>query len=129
MIKNQGKKDWFFPFDFMDNGLGDLFVGYEASARLSELAKLFPAMIETKKNGKYLMRRFKFEELPKLFLTLSKDWKSFILGELNKYGAYYKIIERVPVINHEANSVRIVEKLVEVNVPKAEKLQVQTNLF
>jgi len=34
----------------------DLFVGYEASARLSELAKEYPHNIQTKKNGRQMMR-------------------------------------------------------------------------
>ena len=59
-ILNHMKSDptrWWLPQDFMKNELGDLFVGYEASARLSELAKLYPNMIESKRQGKYMARR------------------------------------------------------------------------
>jgi len=48
---------WWLPQDFMRPELGELFVGYEASARLSELAKLYPEKIESKRQGKYMARR------------------------------------------------------------------------
>lgn len=37
----------------------ELFVGYEASARLSELAHDYPAMIESRNDGKQKVRRIK----------------------------------------------------------------------
>lgn len=46
---------WWLPHDFMDMSLGDNFVGYEASARLSELAK--NGKVESRKEGKFLARR------------------------------------------------------------------------
>ncbi len=48
---------WWLPQDFMRGG--DYFVGYEASARLSELASDYPEMIETKQDGKQFARRIK----------------------------------------------------------------------
>lgn len=54
-------KIWFLPQDFMQSQLGDKFVGYEASARLSELASKYPEMIESRRNGKYIARRLKVE--------------------------------------------------------------------
>lgn len=54
-------QDWFFPPDFMGRGDGALFVGYEGSARFSELAKLYPEMIENRRRGKYLERRIRYE--------------------------------------------------------------------
>lgn len=48
---------WWLPQDFMRPELGELFVGYEASARLSELAKLYPDKIESRRQGKYMARR------------------------------------------------------------------------
>lgn len=47
---------WFRPADFMQPELGELFVGYEASARLSELAKQFPRAINSRQSGKYIER-------------------------------------------------------------------------
>lgn len=47
---------WFLPQYFMQNP--DHFVGYEASARLSEIAKEFPKNIETKREGRQMARRW-----------------------------------------------------------------------
>lgn len=59
MLRNNGVQEWFYPPDFMKGG--DLFVGYEASARLSEMAKAYPDMIESRRNGKYMERRIRYE--------------------------------------------------------------------
>lgn len=66
-------KDWWFPYDFMDDKLGDLFVGYEASARLSELAKNYPDMVESEHADKYIKRRLRMDELAKWLHMLPKD--------------------------------------------------------
>lgn len=59
----RGPRDkWWFPPEFM-RGEPELFVGYEASARLSELAHDYPEMIETKQEGKYKLRRIKTEDV------------------------------------------------------------------
>jgi hypothetical protein len=63
MSQNMYSKVWWYAFDFMQPSLGELFVGYEASARLSELAKEYPEVFDSKKDGKYLMRRLKVETL------------------------------------------------------------------
>jgi hypothetical protein len=52
--ENEGK--WFLPQDFMQMNRPDLFVGYEASARLSELARDYPNNIKTTRNGRQMMR-------------------------------------------------------------------------
>lgn len=65
--------DWFFPYDFMDQNMGDLFVGYEASARLSELASSYPEMVESEHAGKYIRRRLRLTELDGWFEVLPKD--------------------------------------------------------
>mgnify|MGYP007083469130 CR=1 FL=1 len=54
---NPGK--WYYPPDFMQNN--HCFVGYEASARLSELAKKYPDEIESDRRGKYIYRRVRPE--------------------------------------------------------------------
>lgn len=62
MCYNRAKKQWWYPPDFMRDNLGDFFVGYEASARLSELASKYPDMVETKKGqGKYAYCRIRWE--------------------------------------------------------------------
>lgn len=55
-------KKWWLPSDFMKSELGVLFVGYEASARLSELQRENPDMFESRRAGKYMERRIRFED-------------------------------------------------------------------
>ena len=49
MFNRPDKKFWSAK-DFMQ---GDYFVGYEASARMSELLKLYPNALTSAKNGRY----------------------------------------------------------------------------
>lgn len=74
---------WFLPQDFMRSDLGELFVGYEASARLSELGKDYPDMIESRRNGKYVTRRLKIENLQAFY--------SFIPDELRAIFDRYNV--------------------------------------
>lgn len=62
------KIEWWKPQDFMQDD--KWFVGYEASARLSELAKMYPEMIESKQDGKYKARRLKLEN--------SQEWQYIV---------------------------------------------------
>jgi hypothetical protein len=52
---------WWYAYDFMDNDMGDYFVGYEASARITDVLNEFPFAFEVGKDGKYRTIRFKFE--------------------------------------------------------------------
>lgn len=72
-------KKWWFPYDFMDGDpLGGIFVGYEASARLSELAKRYPDMVESENAGKYIRRRLRFETISQWLPDLPKDLRYVI---------------------------------------------------
>lgn len=72
-VQRDTPEAWFLPHHFMQPEVGAYFVGYEASARLSELAKEYPHLIESQRDGKYIKRRLKMDQLlPKLHL-LSKD--------------------------------------------------------
>lgn len=51
---------WWLPQDFMQPGLGELFVGYEASARLSEMAR--KGLVESRREGKYIARKLIVEQ-------------------------------------------------------------------
>lgn len=87
MIQLFDKQEWFYPPDFMQGG--ELFVGYGASARFSELAKAYPEMFESRKkidNLKYLERRFRFENLQRVFDTVPAYVSSFILDQLARNG-------------------------------------------
>jgi hypothetical protein len=75
MVKGQSKR-WWLPVDFQTDGLGDLFVGYEATARFAELAKKYPQMIDSRRKGKYVERRIKFESGKTWYATLPPDLKA-----------------------------------------------------
>lgn len=64
-------KEWWLPTDFMDSD--EFFVGYEASARLSELQRQYPAMFETRPAGKYKERRIRFETGKEWYADIPKD--------------------------------------------------------
>lgn len=66
-------KEWWFPYDFMEREPAYLFVGYEASARLSELAKSYPDMIDTRQSGKYKQRRLCLDTIDQWFNSLPKE--------------------------------------------------------
>jgi hypothetical protein len=87
MIRLKGQQEWFFPYDFMQNGMGDLFVGYEASARLSELSREYPLLIESVREGKYKKHRFKFENVATGIKSLPQDLMTSVVQELTKVGA------------------------------------------
>lgn len=50
MAKRQAAegKEWFLPSDFVMNEDNSVYVGYEASARFSELADRYPYLIESR---------------------------------------------------------------------------------
>lgn len=74
-------KQWWLPQDFMQPG--DLFVGYEASARLSEIATLYPQMVQSERAGRYMKRRIDFAN--------GKDWWPSIPSDIQAViKRYYK---------------------------------------
>lgn len=73
MAKRKDSQAWFIPPDFMDPNLDYLFVGYEASARFSELAKKHPEMMESRPSTKYVKRRIRWESMDQWFGSLPKD--------------------------------------------------------
>lgn len=79
-------KQWWLPSDFMKGG--EFFVGYEASARLSELARQYPEMFESRRAGKYMERRIKFEEGRIWWHTIPKDLQAVVKR-------YYNPIQKV----------------------------------
>jgi len=74
-------KQWWLPKDFMQGG--QFFVGYEASARLSELQSENPDMFESQRNGRFIERRIVFENIDE-WLPKAKTLKSVV-------GTYYKV--------------------------------------
>jgi hypothetical protein len=85
MLRQRNIKDWFLPQDFMQSGLPfELFVGYEAGARVAELGKLYPEMIESVRDGKYMKRRIRYDNFTTFFNSLPEDLKAVVRKE---YGA------------------------------------------
>lgn len=80
MLRSKDFNKWWFPQDFMRSG-ADLFVGYEASARLSEVASLYPEMIESRREGKYVVRRMRIENLNNFIATLPKELRDMFDNE------------------------------------------------
>lgn len=72
------EKQWWIPPDFMKNNLQEYFIGYEASARLSELASSYPKVFASKKEGKYIARRLNIETMHDWLGSLPKDLRYII---------------------------------------------------
>ncbi len=75
-------QEWWLPHHFMTNNLGTLFVGYEASARMSELGKSYPEMIQTLPEGKYKKRRIRFESIHQWLPLLPSDLQAVFNQEV-----------------------------------------------
>lgn len=84
MIKFRGKKEWFKASDFMLQGLGVYFVGYEASARMSELVKKYPYIFETKTEGRFRYAKINFTMLEKQMHTLEPSERAIVEKELQQ---------------------------------------------
>ena len=69
------KQEWFQAKDIINLGAGDWYVGYEATARMSELASKFPDMIESMSEGKYKKRRIRWETMSAWFEDLPKEYR------------------------------------------------------
>lgn len=60
-------KEWWRASDFQKPDLpGHLFVGYEATARISELSKMSPRVVDVEREGRFrLIRLHREEEKPR----------------------------------------------------------------
>lgn len=84
MLANKDK-EWWYATDFMQpkcNFDSPFYVGYEASARMSQMMHNYPFMFEVAKDGKYRILRFKFEELESI---KAKVYQDDMLAVLNTY--------------------------------------------
>lgn len=129
MIRN-GNQEWFMAGDFQEPKIkmnDELFVGWEATARMSDLLREYPEMVGVKREGKYRYLRFRFENTVKMFQTLPYYWIDFIKSELEKSGITYKI-EQKSFEKVGDNTVREVKTEVEIT-PKDKTLEIKQRGF
>jgi hypothetical protein len=63
MLRNPNHEWWYAP-DFQQPHLtADTWVGYEATARMSDLMRDYPQMVEHKRDGKYRYIKFRFAQV------------------------------------------------------------------
>ena len=118
MIRRK-EQDWFFAGDFQEPRvkLGDeLFIGWEATARMSDLLRDYPQIVEAKKQGKYRYLRFRFENTAEMLKSLPSEWITLIRTELDKSGVIYRK-EQIFYEPSGENAVRAITKTVEVLPP------------
>lgn len=72
------KVTYFVPSDFMQPDLGDLFVGYEASARLSGLNGKYPKLFVNIKRDKYMARKIDWRNEAEWYPTLPDNLKKIV---------------------------------------------------
>lgn len=81
MVSNPSKV-WWYAYDFMPPRMSfedPLFVGYEATARMSDLLRMYPYMFEAGKDGKYRTLRFKREDWHAIIAKCYDDMKQVII--------------------------------------------------
>lgn len=103
MIRSDAKK-WWLPMDFMRPGMEN-FVGYEASARLSELGKLYPDMIESRRAGKFVERRISWENMATFWPKIPAEFRAIFLkngkGVMRTYEEVGGVMREKLVVNSQ----------------------------
>lgn len=79
----KGKK-WFTASDFVMSDDGSVYVGYEASARLSELAADYPLLINSERQGRFIARSINVDGVRGFYNTLP-DWMQDIFYQSKIY--------------------------------------------
>ena len=90
-------KEWYFTYDFVGEQFGT-FMSHRGPARVSELSKQYPCMIDTDKEGRTFKYRFRFNQTLNFLPMLPKNLKDFVIYELKKNEREYKVLSREPVI-------------------------------
>lgn len=93
MLRNP-KQEWWHGEELMS--LGEFFVGYEASARLTELCGNYPFMFERRKSPKgnrQLQTRIRFEDMAEILLKVPPPQRRFIKEQLEKAKVPYQRYE------------------------------------
>lgn len=129
MIRNKNQ-EWFMAGDFQSPKIdmrSDLFVGWEATARMSDLHRTYPEMVEAKRIGKYRYLRFRFENTIVMFKLLSPGWITFIKSELEQNGITYKAEQKIYEPVEGKNAVREIKTEIDI-IPAPTRLSPQKGL-
>lgn len=84
MLRNPNQEWWYAP-DFQRPHLTEAtFVGYEATARMSDLMRDYPQLVQSKRDGKYRYIRFRFSQVNAILAdSITPGWvKDLIKFEL-----------------------------------------------
>ncbi len=92
IMANNRDQTWFFAKDIINKGEGDYYVGYEATARMSELVRKFPDMFESVGEGKFIKRRVRWETMEQWFNQLPTEYRHII----HKTGRTHGVISKNP---------------------------------
>ncbi len=109
------------PQELMDDPR--LFVGYEATARISEVVADYPTLVEAKREGKYRLVRFRFENLknPETLAALSKRIRQVLYVAFNTGKVPYTKYEAAVEYTIGADGIRVArpyQKPVAYNQPR-----------
>lgn len=84
MIRDNNPGRWWHAWEYMGN-VHDLFVGHRAPARISDLGRSYPQMIETQRDPdkpRLHMYRFRFENYDEFIKILPDDLKQTVIREM-----------------------------------------------
>lgn len=75
LIEKRNQKVWFRASDLQFGENPRFYVGYEATARISELVRDIPAMFESRRDGRFLERRVRYEAISEWWNLLPSTMK------------------------------------------------------
>lgn len=113
-IMLQQPNHWWHCEDLVS--FGDIFVGYKAQARISELALDYPEMIETRKSSKgnrQYMYLFRSDNSLKFLPTLPVKLRQFVEERMKQKSLPIQKIQFVPRFN-ENGTVTMVKEVVNI---------------
>lgn len=107
-------EQWWHSEDLMSHG--EIFVGYKAQARISELALDYPEMIETQKSikgNRQHMYRFRTKNSLKFLPTLPVKMRQFVEARMKQQSLPIQKTQFVPRFN-ENGTVTMVKEVVNI---------------
>ena len=89
MIRRYHTQKVFRASDFMPPQIGfndECFVGYEASARMSDVASDYPDLVETGKDGRFRTLRLRIDNLGVALPKLNPQLRQLLIEEMLEHG-------------------------------------------